>query len=178
MERSWMRRSAAPPPTSSLPFVVYPRIGQPLNLILLDPLLAGVLVHWDGERGANVPCWRDPCPWCDAGVRRRWVGFTAAESADTGRPVVAMISAGAARQLLPHCEPLPVGYRGLCVSLYRGKSHRASRVEVAVSDRIEEESLRPSFDFGERLETLFGLDRAAWDTDVPVPEADEPEGGV
>ena len=103
------------------------------QVTLLNREVVGVWVHWNGRQ--NVICDRpDPCDLCDTGRERRWQGFFAVKSRDSGDQFVIQVTPRVIEDLADHISK-EQGYSGMKISLQRKNGNPNSPLSTAFLGR-------------------------------------------
>lgn len=141
--------------------VVYPQLGQPLDVTILAMACQGYMVHWIGPceefpRGCTRVCGvNDNCLWCGVASNTNWTGYVASLDNSRNRRVVLCVSAGAGRQIQTLAQGLS-SVRGMRLLVQRSKRGSTTPVRVAVSEMPAKNPVPEPHDIGPTLSRLWG----------------------
>lgn len=162
MAKDIVRGASLPPPGEARSYdVFWPKLGTPLDVVILSERLYGVYLHWGRDNPQDSPrthlCTAEEgCDRCGKQALH-WAGFAEALRLSSGQKVgILQVSVEAARSLYLHAQAFD-GLRGLRVLLERGGGRANGPVRVTLSSLAAPRQLPPRFDLGHTLRTLYGV---------------------
>lgn len=146
----------APPPKEPGWFpVLSPEPGKPVQGIILNSHVQGVITHFVDRR--TRPCMgdREVCQGCFAAIAKRWKGYIAIFLPGAGRIALAEITVEAYRSS-PELSSKHVNLRGYLLKLERQGKARNSRIIASAHPYVKDEKLPPPPDIRQALLRLWG----------------------
>lgn len=138
MPNDLIRGAMLPPKGSERTFpVIYPKVGAPLDLVILDERIYGVWVHWGCDEGETQPrtricCREEGCTRCGK-QKERWQGYAGVlQMSSPCQLAIAQITAEAALCLLTHAQTF-AGIRGQRFIFERGGGRTNGPVRIKLS---------------------------------------------
>lgn len=138
--------------------VWHPKVGAPVNCLVLSDTMTQVIVHFPPETGRSTPCLRPDadCPHCDDGLYPVWQGWLAGCSVLSLRQYMVLVTEQAALGC-PELLHDKVSLRGGRLKLERTGPAHNSPVKATFQPLDAGPRLPPAFDVQARLRRMWNL---------------------